>query len=256
MSSHTLRFRQRMRLRSYGGRMAFAPRQARKAINWRDALGYLQGLATGVAVTVAAVALIAASKPQKFGTIDVERINVREPDGTLRLVIAGKGTFPGSFYKGEEIKRPDRAFAAGMLFMNDEGTENGGLIWSGVKNGDNVKAGASLTFDRYENDQTLQLLQTDDGGRDGAALIISDRSPESMFERVDGKPAIRSGVSRGAARLFVGKSRDKASTVMLQDAKGTPRLMLMVTPDGGASINFLDGKGQVVRTIGPDGDIK
>lgn len=216
-------------------------------------MAYWQGLVTGAAVTIAAVTLIAATKPQKFGTIDVERINVREPDGTLRLVIASKGRFPGAFYKGEEIARPDRAFAAGMLFMNDEGTENGGLIWAGKKDGDKVNGGASLTFDRYENDQTLQLLQTDNGTRDSAALIISDRGAESMFTKADGKAAIRPGASAGAPRLFVGKSRDKASVVMLQDATGKPRLMLKVAPDGGAAIDFLDDTGKVVKTIGPAG---
>lgn len=216
-------------------------------------MAYWQGLVTGAAVTIAAVTLIAASKPQSLGTIDVERINVREPDGTLRLVIASKGRFPGAFYKGEEIARPDRAFAAGMLFMNDEGTENGGLIWAGKKNGETVNAGASLTFDRYENDQTLQLLQTDNGNRDSAALIISDRGAESMFTKSEGKVAIRPGVSKGAPRLFVGKSRDKASVVMLQDAAGMPRLVLKVAPDGGAAIDFLDNAGKVVRTIGPEG---
>lgn len=214
-------------------------------------MAYWQGLVTGAAVTIAAVTLVAATKPQKFGTIDVERINVREPDGTLRLVIASKGRFPGAFYKGDEIARPDRAFAAGMLMLNDEGTESGGLIWAGKKDGDNLNAGASLTFDRFENDQTLQLLQTDSGNRDSAALIISDRPAGSMFAKVDGKAVMRTDGEPGAARLFVGKSRDKASVVMLQDATGKPRLMLKVAPDGGAAIDFLDDKGKVVKTIGP-----
>lgn len=216
-------------------------------------MSYWQGVVTGAAVVVAGVALVAAAKPQLMRTIDVERINIREPDGTLRMVIASKGRFPGAFYKKEEIARPDRAFAAGMLFLNDEGTENGGLIWAGKKGPDGLNAGASLTFDRYENDQTLQILQTDNGSRDTAALIISDRPGDSMFTRKDGKAAIRDDAGKGAGRLFVGKSRDKASVVMLQDASGTPRLSISVQPDGTAAIEFLDDKGKVVRTIGPNG---
>lgn len=91
-------------------------------------MAFWHGLVTGAALVGMTVALTAAARPQKFGTIDVERINVREADGTLRLVISNKDRFPGSFHKGQEIARPDRRFAAGMLFLNDEGSENGGLI--------------------------------------------------------------------------------------------------------------------------------
>ncbi len=61
--------------------------------------------------------------------LTVHRINIVEPDGTPRLIISDKAEFPGEFFKGKESARPDRAEVAGMLFMNDEGTENGGLIF-------------------------------------------------------------------------------------------------------------------------------
>lgn len=214
--------------------------------------GYLQGIVTGAALVGLAVTLIAANQPQPK-VLDVERINVREPDGTLRMVIAGRDNFPGSFFKGKEIARPDRRHAAGVLFLNDEGTENGGLIWAGKKGEDGaVNAGASLTFDRFENDQTIQLIQRDGGEKDIAAMIISDRPGESMFALDGEKPIISKAGTGGAPRLFVGKSMDRASVVMLQDQTGAPRLMLKVDPDGSSAIEFLDSAGKVVRTIGPE----
>lgn len=215
-------------------------------------MSYWQGMITGAALVGMAVALIAANRPQSK-VLDVERINVREPDGTLRMVIASRDAFPGSFHKGQEIDRPDRRHAAGLLFLNDEGTENGGLIWAGKMADGKPSAGASLTFDRYENDQTIQLLQKDGGDRDIAALIISDRPGESMFMLEDGKPVLNKAAVGGAPRVFVGKSMDRASVMMLQDATGLPRLMLRVDADGTSAIDFLDGQGKVVRTIGPDG---
>lgn len=215
-------------------------------------MSYWHGIITGAALVGMAVALTAATRSKQVSTLDVERINIREPDGTLRLVISGKDRFPGSFFKGEEMARPDRRHAAGMLFLNDEGTENGGLIWAGNNKDGTINAGASLTFDRYENDQTIQLLQTDNGDRDLAALIISDRPNGSMFEDRDGKLAVKPGAAAGPPRLFVGKSRDRASIVMLQDANGIPRLMLRVDPDGTSSIDFIDEKGDVIRSIGPE----
>ncbi|HET7267437.1 MAG TPA: hypothetical protein VFJ15_04955 [Oleiagrimonas sp.] len=50
-------------------------------------------------------------------------------------------------------------------------------------------------------------------------------------------------------RYFAGKSRSGNSVVMLQDATGAPRLALMVTPEGKASIEFLDASGKVQRTL-------
>src|SRR5215472_5113768 len=36
----------------------------------------------------------------------------------------------------KEMPRPDRNDSAGMLFMNDEGTENGGMLFGGYQSSD------------------------------------------------------------------------------------------------------------------------
>jgi hypothetical protein len=71
----------------------------------------------------------AASRNTTFDQIAVHRINFVEPDGTPRLIISDRAEFPGAFMRGKEYPRPDRRDAAGMLFMNDEASEMGGLIW-------------------------------------------------------------------------------------------------------------------------------
>lgn len=228
-------------------------------------MGFTQGMLLGGALVAATVLLTGAGRSNKFGTLEVERINVRERDGTLRFVLASRDAFPGAFDHGKEIDRPDRRHAAGMLFLNDEGTENGGLIWAGKKNAEGkIDAGASLTFDRYGNDQTVQLLQTDTGAHDGSALIFSDRPAISLDhaamqrakelkDSAAREKAMREAGAGGAPRLFVGRSRDRNAVVMLQDKNGRPRLLLSVEADGGASIQFLDEKGATVRKITPDG---
>jgi hypothetical protein len=89
---------------------------------------------SGVLTVVLCVVLLSgAASPKKttFDEIEVKRINLVEPDGTLRLVIADKANFPGMIVKGKEY--PHDRGTAGMLFFNDEGTENGGLIFGGMK---------------------------------------------------------------------------------------------------------------------------
>ncbi len=49
-----------------------------------------------------------------------------------------------------------------------------------------------------------------------------------------------------AQRVWVGRGRDGDATVALMDAKGRKRLVLDVTPEGAASISFLDASGKVI----------
>ena len=226
-------------------------------------MSFIRGMGVGGALVGVTVLLMAAAAP-KPATLDVQRINIRERDGTLRMVIASRDAFPGAFDMGKEIARPDRRDFAGMLFLNDEGTENGGFIWKGQRGRDgSVDAGASLSLDRYRNDQTLQLLQTDEGGTDTSALILSDR-PAQPFDwgKIGKAGAMKDGPARdklyaeagvgGATRLFVGRARNRNAVVRLQDAQGRARLQLRVAPDGMAAIEFLDAAGKVVRTIGAE----
>ncbi len=103
-------------------------------------------------VAFTSVVLLGARKSESnasFDQITVHRINVIEPDGTTRLVISDKAEFPGSYYHGKEYPRPDRD-VTGMLFNNEEGTENGGLIFGGKKDQSGVAGGTSVSMNTNE----------------------------------------------------------------------------------------------------------
>src|SRR4051812_43417679 len=97
-------------------------------------LGYSVLVTTLLAALTLSQAL-SGPKPGKaaFDEIDVHRINVREDDGTLRMTISNTGSAPGIFVKGRERRHPEGRRSAGILFFNDEGTENGGLMFGGAK---------------------------------------------------------------------------------------------------------------------------
>jgi hypothetical protein len=136
---------------------------------------------SGVLTAVFAGAVIAAcataTKTARFAEIDVQRINVIEPDGTTRLVISNRAKFPGSFFRGKEIARPDRQ-TTGLLFVNDEGTEMGGLTFDGAKGKDGqISSNGHLSFDQYDQDQIFAI-----GARvDSGDLILSLQA--SAFSR-------------------------------------------------------------------------
>ena len=60
---------------------------------------------------------IAMMRNPHFGIITARRINIIEPDGTVRLTVSNRADFPGSWIHKQESPRPDRRDAAGMLFM-------------------------------------------------------------------------------------------------------------------------------------------
>jgi hypothetical protein len=178
----------------------------------------------------------AAPKVQRLDEIDVHRINVREADGTLRMVISNHARLPGNIVRGKENPAVDRPYA-GMLFYNDEGTENGGLVFGGHRNanGDVVDAGVSLSFDRYgASSQFVQLAGVQDARNHIVGLTLSETEPTGNRRRV-----------------FIGHDKEGVASVSLMDRSGRKRILLQVAADGMPSIAFLDADGKVVNQLGP-----
>ena len=192
---------------------------------------------TVLSTTFGIVLLIGAKsdRTQSFDEIQVHRMNVVEPDGTLRMVISNRDRLPGVIVKGKESPKVDRP-EAGMLFYNNEGSENGGLIFGGHRNekGEIVDSGGSLTFDKYGASQIVQIAGVDDKDDKFAGLAVNDQNN-----------------SRRSRRIWVGREMDDASVVALMDANGKRRIVMQVTGDGTASLDFLDAEGHVVRHFLP-----
>ncbi len=193
---------------------------------------------SSVLTTVLAASMLAsgvAATTQTFDEIDVRRINVREPDGTLRLVISNRTRLPGVIVRGKEQPPRDRP-QAGLLFYNDEGSENGGLVFSGHRDtkGEVRDSGGSLSFDRYAGNQVIQLIGVHDSTDHIVGLIVSDTDDNNN------------------RRVFVGHDEKGVARVSLMDGNGRARIQLQVTSDGRPSLAFLDSDGKVVNQLGPD----
>jgi hypothetical protein len=90
---------------------------------------------TALFATMTLAAFKQGAQKQRFTEIDVERINVVEPDGSYRMVISNRPRSIGPIYKGKPFGYPGGS-RPGIIFFNDEGTENGGLTFTGKKNPD------------------------------------------------------------------------------------------------------------------------
>ncbi len=228
-------------------------------------------LAAALGIVLAGIVSLAAfrghdPKPH-FPEIDAERINIVEKDGRVRMVIANRERSPGPIYKGKSFGYPGGT-RAGMIFYNDEGTEDGGLIFQGKTENGRYTAYGHLSFDQYGQDQVINLEYDGESGKQRQGLQIADRPDISILDVISRRDSIQrmpdgsakaaalaklnadqGGVPYGAPRLYVGRDTSKAAVVDLKDRFGRSRLRLEVDSLGAARIEFLDDSGRVTRRI-------
>lgn len=219
-----------------------------------------------VATLVGAVFFLTAfslqNKNQKFAEIDVERINIVEQDGKLRMVISNQERQHPGIVNGKIIERKFPR-PPGMIFFNHLGDEMGGLIFG--DNGGNGHFG-SLTWDKVRNDQTMGFrhLESDNGTyqtglemwqQPNIASDIMNAKLEEAYKITDEtkrKAAIQVMIDKGELatnRLFLGKRRDNSNELVMNDVKGKPRIRMQVAPDGTPKLDFLDEAGKVIYSL-------
>lgn len=201
------------------------------------------------------------STHEKFKEIDVERINIVEKSGKLKLVISNAERQHPGIIDGKVL--PKRERPAGMIFFNETGDECGGLVYDGTKK----SAGMVFSVDQYSNDQIMQLQYSEE--ENGAQKSRSYGL--KLWDRPDGYTAGRlmsdvDSVKRlkddarmqqfinslneqgllGKERLFVGKTLKEDVGLFIRDDKGRPRIKIFVDKDGKGNIQFLDTLGKQV----------
>ena len=200
----------------------------------------------------------------KFEEIDVERINIVERDGSLKMVISNQERQHPGIANGKIIQR-ETSRPPGMLFFNQVGDEMGGLVFG--ENGENSHWGG-FTFDKFNGDQTMgfRYLESNNGKySSGLQMWQQPNIPgDVMNAKIDSVRKIEDKELRKLAwqelrekgelttdRLFLGKNRDDYTVLVMQDITGKPRIQMYVTPEGEAKLEFLDDKGDVIQSF-PD----
>ncbi len=192
-----------------------------------------------------------AQQRQRFTEIDVERINIVEPNGRLALVIANEARTPGVIWDGKEIS--DRSGAAGLVFYNAKGNEMGGLLYGSSETDSTYSSGGSLTFDQYNQDQVVQLTYQDFGRRGPAAgLVVTDRPVVFPVGKGGVQEARKAAAEREGyewtQRVFVG-SADRTAQILLRDMENRRRIKMFVDSVGAARLEFYDTVGNVVYRV-------
>ncbi len=228
-------------------------------------------LATVALGTLSLAAFRQGAQKTRFTEIDVERINIIEPDGSYRMVLSNRPRSIGPIYKGKPFGYPGGT-RPGIIFFNDEGTENGGLTFTGKKNPDGTwSASSGFSFDQFNQDQVLYFQYADENGRRRMGFTIADRADLDIYDLVQERDSImklpegpvrtealqkwqqpRNGVPLFATRLYVGRTTARSSVVNLADPQGRTRLLLKVDSLGVPSIEFMDESGKVTARFPPN----
>ena len=202
--------------------------------------------------------------PTAVDELTVKRINVVEDDGTLRLVLGNSTLGETMPVRGRLMEHPGRNPTAGLLFVNDEGTERGGLTFGGRRTSEGKEQTGYLSLDDYEQNEGLRFGILQEGSlveRFVEFSDVPDWSLVDMIEEMDGlgEDAARAVQERylegagglGPSRLRLARETDGSVGLVLRDARGQDRLRFVVPADGEPQVEILDVDG-VPRSLVPD----
>jgi hypothetical protein len=197
----------------------------------------------------------------RFEEISVERMNVVEKDGRVRLVVSNKARFPGLMVKGEEHPYPRGV--AGIVFIDAEGNESGTLATHVRRTEQDFGAYSGLQFGATAQGQ-IGMIYDDDAGQREAGLFIRGAAADAttqLLERGRKVQEMPEGADKaramaelrraeGPQRVTIARMKDQSAAVALSDPQGNPRLRMIVDANGEPRVEFLDASGGVTRSLG------
>ncbi len=238
-----------------------------RELQFLKAYALVSSLLFGVLIFLAAQG--ASKAKTKFDEIEVQRINIVEPDGKLRLTVSNNALSPGPILGGLYMKTREGHRGAGLIFFNDKGDECGGMTWRGDDKDGKASASSGLLFDQFNQDQTVGITYSQNNDQRTSGLHVWERSltPIAGFARqVNDIESMKDGPEKteamkklrdearesgmgGAERVFVGRSPKGEAMVSLSDSKGKPRIVLSVDNANVSRIDFLDENGKATLSL-------
>lgn len=234
----------------------------------RRQMNYFRLYAIITSALILAITAYGFRKPAQddiIKSLRAEKIDIVEPDGTVKLSLFNKGHLPPAIINGKKLSRQG-GDESGLMFYNTEGEECGGLIYSGKGRDGKGQNELSITFDKYKQDQVVQLsyIQRENGNHT-KGLTVFERPEFSVDKTMTTLDSIREHVNDVAAqrkimdklsaegyfgytRMFAGQQGQRTG-VFVRDDKGKIRLEMIVNEKNEPEILFYDEKGQVHKKI-------
>ena len=209
---------------------------------------------------LATIFYLVKQSDNNFKEITVERINIVEDNGDLKLVISNSQRQHSGVINGNTL--PQRERQAGLIFFNSVGDECGGLIYDG----NDQEAGLVLSVDKYQDDQVMQLRyveNTEENTRTYGMQFWDYAKEDSFDERsqvFEALQKLEDNKEKQAAylkmkedgllpsdRMFVGKKMNEDVGLFINDNQGRPRIKIYIDNDNNPKIELLDEDGEAVE---------
>ena len=225
-------------------------------------------VADGVIGVIALCALFLSiergvAAPMVQNQITARQLRIVDANGTLRVLVTGK-PLPNGVMDGKTFAHREGPPVAGLLFFNDVGDEQGGLVFTGHPVPGGHEQGGGLTFDAWKQDQAIQIIHDESDGQIETGVNGHDRPSMPMpdVERLDSDYAHATTAAQKAkilqesevvkasnsSRFWLGIRNGQAS-LDLKDAHGRSRLRLSVDADGTTHIARISTTGKVLREL-------
>jgi len=143
--------------------------------------------------------------------------------------------------RGRLVAHPGRNPSAGLLFVNDEGTECGGLEYRGLRGPDGIEQSGYLTVDDYEQNESLRLGTIQEGGASQRFIEFLDQPEWSLVDLAEGRDV--DATARGRSRMRLAREDDGSVRLVLRDGEGRDRVRLVVPADGEPEVEVVDVDG-------------
>lgn len=193
------------------------------------------------------------SEKKYFEELTVGTLNIAGPDSLKRMILTHQiGDAP---FNGEKLKRNVPPTMAGMIYLNPNGDEIGGVGWAGNESSTFALNALDYTglpleaigFNRIQNEntQSAQLVVMDNPRREVKMNIdkfVEEVNTENYGEEV------KKMQEQMVNRVTLGVENHIASLLM-SDKSGNPRIKLIVDDNNEAKIIILDEKGNQVTSL-------
>jgi hypothetical protein len=237
---------------------------------------------SGVLTLLVCAALVSGftdsgNRNARFDTITVQRINVVEPDGTLRMVLSNNNRVPTIIINGQaypDLTNRRGSTEAGIWFYDAHGSESGGLTFGGrFDENETIPRFGHLSFDRHNQDQMFSLDARDDGTNFRTSIRMIDQPNWPIQELLDLLVRIQNlppeqqeaelnaffqthPPGAGTRTLLTSDNLPDApaqnrNVLLFRDTEQTDRVRLGINATSDGSLEFLDAQGMVTYKIPP-----
>jgi hypothetical protein len=174
----------------------------------------------------------------------------------LRIVIGNSTHGKTAPMRGRLVEHPGRNASAGLLFVNDEGTECGGLQYAGFQGPNGKEQMGYLTVDDYEQNESLRLGMFQNGDASQRFIEFTDQPTWSLVDMIEETEGLdpeaaqqifdryfAGGDGRGRSRMRLAREEDGSVRLVLRDRQGRDRLKFVVPAEGDPVVEVVDGAG-------------